>query len=165
MNTCQFRIVAGGPACGQATLGEYCWFHQGIMDSVQAAGTQQGTKTAPTNTVGTSNTWATTNTTPELAVAQHSLAQARFASREPWYRRWQWWKILIAGLLIGGLIFLVIKFWFWILLLGGLLLLLGMLGMGRNMNVNQNRNANENVNQVTVNPTMSQTVNVGRDDD
>lgn len=141
MNTCRFQTRANGPACGQATLGQYCWFHENLVAQVrQDAGGQ-------THTAGTSHTWATTNTTPELAAAQ-----AMSRTKAPWYGGMKWWKVLIAVVVVGVLVW---KFW-WVFILAGLaLLLFGFLRMMLGMNYNRNDNANENVNQVTVSPTFN----------
>jgi fatty acid desaturase len=136
--------MANGPLCGQATSGQYCWFHQNMMGSQaqpQAAG--------QTHTVGTSHAWATTNTTPELAV---ETAKAMHPTKAPWYSGMKWWKVLIAVVVVAVIIW---KFWAWIILIALGLLLFGFLRMMMGMNVNSNRNANENVNQNTVSPTFN----------
>jgi fatty acid desaturase len=135
--------MANGATCGQATLGTYCWFHETLM--TQQAQPQAG----QTHTAGTSNTWATTNTTPELAVAQNAVNRQRKAA---WYSGMKWWKVLIAVAVIGLIIW---KFWPILLLIGAVLLLIGFLRMLGGMNYNRNDNANENVNQNTVSPTFN----------
>ena len=148
MNTCRFQTYANGPACGQATLGTYCWFHENLLSSAPSAAYQPAD--APqTHAAGTSHLWSTTNTTPELAAAQ-----TMSRTKAPWYRGMKWWKVAIAVLVVG---FLVWKFWAWLLLLG-FLLLIGMfvrMLLRGGMNFNSNRNTNENLNQNTVSPTFN----------
>lgn len=155
MNTCRFQVQANGAFCGQATMGTYCWFHETLM--TQQAEPQAG----QTHTAGTSHTWATTNTTPELALAQNAVNRQ---GKAPWYSGMKWWKVAIAAVVFGLFIW---QYWPILLVLGALLLIGMVLRAMFGMNYNRNDNANENVNQVTVSPTfnVSPIVNVQVDRD
>lgn len=95
---CQFRLTATSPICGQATHGEFCPYHQGVVGRVATKAYEDAERRLR------ADEWLQYEQVCKM-LPEHQIIEATVHERKP--RRWLPWVILLGMLVFSFWITLV----------------------------------------------------------